>query len=102
MATYMPYLSNEVPVIKTFSVDGVEYRYQIDYNTTADFYTLTVKDEIDTILYTTKLVMGNDGLHSAHTIIDVQSGIIPRNFDKVIEYLNNETFDEVKLYVESV
>lgn len=102
MGTYMPYSKTELPVIKTFKIDGIEYQYQIDYNATADFYTLTVKDENETIIYTTKLVMGNDAMHAGHTRTGIASGIIPRNFNKVIKYLNAESFDEVRLYVESV
>ena len=100
MGTYMPFIKDEIPVIKTFKIDDIEYQYQIEYNSTADFYTMTVKDENETIIYTTKLVMEGDALHVAHPILNMSSKIIPRNTKKVIQYLNAETFDDVRLYVE--
>ena len=102
MGQYMPFFKNEIPVIKTFTIDELEYQYQIDYNEMADFYTLSVKDENETIIYSTKLVMGGDALHVAHPLTGISSRIIPRTIKKVIDYLSAETFDEVRIYVESV
>jgi hypothetical protein len=83
MATaILPYTADEIPTSKTFELEGKQYKYFIQYNDRHDYYTMTVRDSNDVILYTTKLVYLNDALHAGHCILDLLTQIIPFDVDE--------------------
>jgi len=100
MATiYLPYTLNEIPIAKVFDINDTDYTYQIEYNSNFDFFTMTVKDENDNILYTTKLVYGNDALHAMNPDTNPGQRVKPYNVSETILNYDEASFNKVKLYV---
>lgn len=61
---YMPITFDEIPVQKNFTIGQNTYAFLFQYNKTYDFFTMTIKDEDDNILYVTKLVYGSSLYHA--------------------------------------
>lgn len=95
----LPYVSTEIPIGKVFDINNIEYTYQIEYNELYDFYTMTIKNQDDEIIYTTKLVYGNDALHAISTASAIGKKIIPYTLKEKILNYNQDSFDKVSLYV---
>ena len=96
---YLPYSQSEIPIAKVFEIGETDYTYQVEYNSNFDFYTLTVKDENDNIIYTAKLVYGNDALHAISPDLSPGQRLKPYNVIEAISDYNQDNFDKVKIYV---
>jgi hypothetical protein len=100
MRVYMPYSASEIPIAKVFEIENTEYSYLIERNDEHDFYTLTVMDAKDEIIYTTKLVYAGDSLHAGHSRLGVDARIVPFDYSGKHVVVNGATFGEgVRLYV---
>jgi len=101
MAEYMPYLVAEIPVKKTFEFNDTDYSYLLQYNETFDFYTLTIQDKDENILFSNKLVYRNDVLISSRSILPaIGKQIIPIDPDDEIKTLNKASLGtSVFLYI---
>ena len=101
MADYLPYTAEEIPVKKIFILDETEYTYQVNYNSTLDFYTLYILDNEDNILFTNKLVYDNDSLlYSSPFLSPLDKQIIPFDFAGGNVRLQVSNFGIVKLYLD--
>ena len=96
---HLPYTLNEIPIAKVFDIDDTTFTYEIQYNNNFDFYTLYVKDESDNIIYSTKLVYGNDAFHAFDISKRPDKRLKPYNVIETIDLYNEDNFDKVKLYV---
>ena len=118
MRIYMPYTAREIPIAKVFEIENTEYTYLIERNDEHDFYTLTVMDAKDEVIYTTKLVYAGDALHAAHggasaarvtddgsaaaghSRLGIGARIVPLDYTGKNVVVNAATFgDGVRLYV---
>lgn len=100
MRVYMPYTTREIPIAKVFEIENTEYTYLIERNDEHDFYTLTVMDSKDEIVYTTKLVYAGDSLHAGHSRLGIGARIVPFDYTGKNVVVNGATFgDGVRLYV---
>jgi len=101
MAEYMPYLVTEIPVKKTFEFNDTDYSYLVQYNETFDFYSLTVQDKDNNILFSNKLIYRNDALISSRSILPgIGKRIIPIDPDGEVKILNKSSLGKtVFLYI---
>jgi len=101
---FLKFESSEIPIEKTFEVEGKNYIAEIRYNEIGDFYTLYLRNESREILYTTKLTYAWDALHAKIDNIFNQSILPFDNIDLEIGSLSHErigkdNFDKVRLYL---
>jgi hypothetical protein len=101
---YLNFQNTEIPIAKTFEIEGKNYIAEIHYNKFGDFYTLYLKQESGEMLYTTKLTYAWETLHAAIPNIFSQS-ILP--FDSIDletgtlshDRIGKDNFDKVRLYL---
>ena len=96
---YLPFSRSEIPIAKIFDIGETDYTYQVEYNPNFDFYTLTVKDSNDNIIYTSKLVHGNDALHSIRPDLSPGQRLIPYSVIEAVNLYNYDNFEKVRIYV---
>lgn len=101
MAQFLFFTFPELPVQKLFEIGDSSFTYRLEHNETFDFFTLTLLDENDVILYTNKLVYRNNYLISgAHLLPEIDREIIPTDIKNLIKVLNQESLDNpVKIYL---
>ena len=100
--SFMPVTADEIPVSKTFVIDGQQYLWEFHYNSTHDFYTVIIKDDVGDIIYVTKIVLDVNILH-AKVDLGIISEIVPRDFTLQSLRIGEDEFgDPVKIYVEDV
>ncbi len=100
---YLPVTHDELPVRKTFEIDGNVYDIEFHYNTKFDFYTMAIFDTEDNLLFTTKLCYLTDALHAVVEELSGEHGIVPlietdasREFPQV-ERMGVDNFDAIKV-----
>lgn len=59
MIRYLPISGSEVPIRKTYTLEGIDYEFLFLYNEVGDFVTATISID-GTIVHATKLVYGID------------------------------------------
>jgi hypothetical protein len=101
---YLKFETAEIPIAKTFEIEGKNYIAEIHYNKFGDFYTLYVKRDSGEILYTTKLTYAWETLHAAIPNIFSQSILPFDSIDLETEMLSHDrigkaNFDKVRLYL---
>jgi hypothetical protein len=101
---YLKFESAEIPIEKTFEVQGKNYIAEIRYNSVGDFYTLYLYDESHSLLVTTKLTYAWNALHARipnmfttdllpFDHIDLETGVLSH------DRIGKENFDKVRLYL---
>ena len=99
---FLPVTHDEIPVEKTFVLEGKSYAIEFNYNDLYDFYTMKVSDESSgDLLFSTKLTYLCDALDAVVKGITLTRSVIPaltRDLDS--DYpsdaqVNAATFDEV-------
>ena len=100
---FLDFTAEEIPVEKTFNIEGKDYRIQIDYNSYFDFYTCTIKDIDSNVLICNKLVYYIPVNDATIQGLDITKKIIPLNYDdpETEIIINKANFDKIKLYLVS-
>ena len=55
---YLPIKASEVPIAKTYTIGTSTYIFSFTYNSRFDFYTVVISDLDNNILFSTKIVYG--------------------------------------------
>lgn len=99
--TFIPLQSSEVPVSFTVTIDDRDYDWTIRLNEDNDFYSVLIKDEDGTLLYTSKIILDNDILH-AGIALQLTSEVVPRDLvaGDQLRVGDGDLGNPVKLYVE--
>ena len=103
--TYMPLQHEELPVQKAFRIDGNNYIFHFDYNTTGDFYTLQIIDDNGNPIYTSKLTYLENAIHDVVSGLDLKRKIVPLNISDAmknipsIERIGASNFDSMRLCI---
>jgi len=94
---YFPFTYEDVPVKMVVTIDGKAYTYLIEYNESMDFYTLKILKD-DEVIYSAKLLYGNDCLHAVKDIC-INRRIIPYDAIGLFNRIEKDNFGKkVKLY----
>ena len=104
--TYMPLTASEIPVQKTFTI-GNTYVFEFYYNEAYDFYTMYIRNEEETLLYTCKVVYGNSLYHAVVDRLELNKLIVPFDIQDIITTksientsVNSDNLDNpVRLYL---
>ena len=84
MATIQDFLIftvDEIPAEKNFVIEGVEYKFLLQYNSYGNFYTMTIKSIDNVILLTNRLTYLSPINDSVIEGLSIVSKIIPVNYD---------------------
>ena len=81
---YLPITFDEMPVEKNFTIGLLTYTFLFQYNTTYDFFTMTIKDENENILYITKLVYGSSLYHAVVDDLEIEQLLYCFNMDDLL------------------
>ena len=100
--TFIPVKGSEAPISFIVVIDEREYIWTLLFNEDHDFYTIEIKDDAGTILYTSKVILENDLLH-AGKVLELTSAVIPRDAQTglTLRVGENDLGNPVKLYVEA-
>ena len=93
---------SEVPIKFQPEVDGKRFLWSCKYNSYFDRYTVEISDAAGNLVYTTKLVIGDDMFHAGITL-ELTSEVVPRDLvDGESAAVTSSTLDGLaKLYVEA-
>lgn len=100
---YLPFSHAEIPVTKTFLINGVYYNITIQYNDRYDFYTILVCDSNDTCIFSGKLSYLRNAIDAVVAGIHVR--IIPLIIEDVmrdisqVERISAINFDSMRICV---
>jgi len=102
--TYLPVTHDEMPVRKTFEIDGVQYDVDFNYNQRGDFYTMMLRNATTgEVLYSGKLTYLSNFLNGPVDGVAIASKIIPLCIEDVlreisaIERISKDNFDTMKV-----
>lgn len=76
-ATAFDVTHEQLPIILTQEINGVELNFGFDYNTEGDFYTVQISDAEDNLLQCAKLTYGKDFFERIATRLGLKAKIIP-------------------------
>jgi hypothetical protein len=102
---YLPFSHEELPVKKTFEINGANYGVTLYYNDRFDIYTVTICDSDDVCIFTGKLTYCRNALDAVVSGIDSDTKIIPLIIEDVmreilqVERIDSENFDSVRICV---
>lgn len=103
MRQYIPVNTDDLPDIFDITLAGEVYTLRLDYNSVADFYTLTIMQDGETLLEQEPLVL--DQLVG----IDISDSRLPRTDIRVMDEANNakdagkgELGYDVQLYLDVI
>lgn len=68
---------DQLPIILTQEINGVELNFSFDYNIEGDFYTVQISDAQDNLLQCAKLTYGKDVFERVATRLGLKAKIIP-------------------------
>ena len=100
---YLPVQHSEMPVRKEFEIDGTRYLVDFDYNTRGDFYTATIRNGDEDVLYSGKLTYLSNLINGPVEGLAITSRIIPLNLGDVIrewplvQRISQSNFDEMRI-----
>jgi len=99
---FIPVKGSQAPVSFIVVIDDREYTWTLLFNEDADFYSMLIKDDAGTLLYTTKVILENDLLH-AGTVLELSSAVVPRDAKTglTLRVGEDDLGNPVKLYVEA-
>lgn len=86
--TYLPVIHEELPVRKRYDIAGRNYYFDIDYNDRFDFYTVTIYDMDNVLLYSGKLTYLGEVLNGPVGGMDLVR-IIPVNIEDIVREFPN-------------
>ena len=96
---------DQIPIEKFYEFGGVTYIFKFKFNTSGEFFTIEIRDQINQIfLYSNKIVLNqniNDSILSP-----IAEKIIPLNLDILIGITSTEEIttktlgDKIKLYTD--
>ena len=101
---YLPLLSDELPVSKIFTFGTELYNFTFRKNVLHDRIYCEIRNLDDLLLYTTRLVYGNNVIHAVVDGLEINNIIVPFYIedlftDKILEHeLTSQNLDTVKLY----
>lgn len=103
MRQYIPVNTNDLPDIFDITLAGEVYTLRMDYNSVADFYTLTIMQDGETLLEQEPLVLNQ------LVGIDIPDSRLPRTDIRVMDEANNakdagkgELGYDVQLYLDVI
>lgn len=103
MRQYIPVNTNDLPDIFDITLAGEVYTLRLDYNSVADFYTLTIMQDGETLLEQEPLVLNQ------LVGIDIPDSRLPRTDIRVMDEANNakdagkgELGYDVQLYLDVI
>lgn len=103
MRQYIPVNTDDLPDIFDITLAGEVYTLRLDYNSVADFYTLTIMQDGETILEQEPLVLNQ------LVGIDIPDSRLPRTDIRVMDEANNakdagkgELGYDVQLYLDVI
>lgn len=100
---YLPFTHDELPVQKTFCVDGTNYNIEVLYNDRFGFYTMIIKNLEDNVLLSTKLNYLTNALDALVAGLDLKRKILPalpENIESgvpVYSTIDSTNFDKIKV-----
>ena len=105
---YLPIKASEVPIAKTYTIGTSTYIFSFTYNSRFDFYTVVISDLDNNILFSTKIVYGEQLYDALVEGLTIDFSIIPISLDdmfstipvpKEYQAINAATLDnKVRLY----
>jgi hypothetical protein len=103
MMVILPFQFSELPIRKTFTLpDGKTLKFELRHNSRHDFFTLSVYNTEDALLFTTKLCYLRQAIHAVVAGLEGLS-IVPYDFDNdeashpIHDGITSANFDRVRL-----
>jgi len=103
--TFMQLKHEELPVQKTYRIDGKNYIFSFDYNTVGDFYTFMILDDDENPIYASKLTYLRNGIQEVVSGLTLKRKLIPINLSDVmkdipsIERISIDNFDNMRVCI---
>lgn len=96
---FLEFTVDEIPVEKTFTIEGTDYKFLIQYNQYGDFYTCTIKTIDGVVLIVNRLTYLSPINDSVIKGLDIVSKIIPVNYDNpdTDVNINKENFSKITI-----
>lgn len=104
---YLPYLHDELPILKTFDIWGSRYDITIYYNDRYDIYTIMIYKN-NSLLFSGKLTYIRNAIDAVIADIPDDAKIIPLLLEDVlrevprVKRVSKENFDRVMLAYEII
>ena len=103
--SYLPFSHEELPVQKTFEINGTNYEITLYYNDRFDIYTVTICDSNDVCIFSGKLTYFRNTLDAVVPGINADTKIIPLIIEDVmreilqIERISSKNFDSMRICI---
>jgi hypothetical protein len=102
---YIQLKHEELPVQKTFRIDGKNYIFNFDYNTVGDFYTFMILDDDESPIYSSKLTYLQNGIQEVVSGLTLKRKLVALNLSDVmkdipdIDRISISNFDNMKVCI---
>jgi len=103
--TYIQLKHEELPVQKTYRIDGKNYIFSFAYNSVGDFYTFMILDDAENPLYASKFTYLRNGVQEVVSGLALKRKLVPINLSDVmkdipsIERISINNFDNMRVCI---
>jgi hypothetical protein len=102
---YIEIKHEELPVRRSYQIDGGNYNFHFDHNAVGDFYTLMILDDNEEVIYSSKLTYLENSIQEVVAGLDLKRKIIPLNLSDAmqeaatINRMGISNFDNMRLCI---